>query len=240
MKKDNVIQLDSVYLNVTLLKLIEENKNLKVFSEKAFENLSKSLLKALQLKDDYTYGHSARVAFYSRRLGVELELSDQELFELELSGLFHDIGKIGVPDSILKKPTRLDHEEFLMMKEHPTMTYEILLEVEGLEKIALSAKHHHERFDGRGYPEGLKGDNIPLFSRVILIADTFDAMTSTRPYRKGLPYEVAFRELRDFAGEQFDPHLVEKFIEAMIKDQNEKTDNFSIEVLGKKFNKEAA
>jgi HD-GYP domain-containing protein (c-di-GMP phosphodiesterase class II) len=169
-----------------------------------------------------------------------MNLSEKEIYELEVSALFHDIGKIGVPDSVLLKPTRLTEEEFHEMKLHPSKSYQILEDFPVFRSMATNAKHHHERYDGRGYPDGLKGEGIPLFSRIILIADTFDAMTSTRPYRKGLPFETAFEELREFAGTQFDARVVEFFISAMIKEQSKKEDTFKLQVVEGDFKINAA
>lgn len=247
-KKNNVIQLSAVK-KARALKLQSEvvSKNglnivpaVQAIKKEYFELTIKSLLSALKCKDDYTWGHSLRVAYFCVSVGKELGLSEDELYELEVSALFHDLGKIGVPDSVLTKPSRLTDEEFLEMKLHPNKSYEILKDFPIFDKMAINAKFHHERFDGRGYPEGLKGDNIPFFSRIILIADTFDAMTSTRPYRKGLPFEVAFAELREFAGSQFDPHIVEKFISSMTKEQSKNESTFTLQVIAGDFKKDAA
>ena len=159
---------------------------------------------------------------------------------VRLGCLFHDIGKIGVPDQVLLKPTRLSEEEFQEMKLHPTKSYNILQEFPVFHRMAVNAKYHHERFDGRGYPEGLKGDQIPLFSRIILVADTFDAMTSTRPYRAGLALEVAFNELREFAGTQFDASVVENFIISMQREQAKNEETFSLQIIEGDFKKNAA
>lgn len=254
-KKNNVIQLSPLIEKrderlkaeseaAIRAKAIEDAINAPIpqrTSKKDYFELSiKALLNALKCKDDYTWGHSLRVAYLCVSAGKELGLNAEELYELEISALFHDIGKIGVPDAILKKPSRLTDEEFLEMKLHPTKSYEILSEFPIFDKMAISAKHHHERYDGRGYPSGLKGEDIPLFSRIILIADTFDAMTSTRPYRKGLPFEVAFNELREFAGTQFDPFLVEVFISGMEKEQLKNEETFTLKVLAGDFKKDAA
>ena len=205
-----------------------------------FELSVKSLLSALRCKDEYTWGHSLRVAYFCVSVGKEMGLSPEEIYELEVSALFHDLGKIGVHDSVLRKPSRLTDEEFLEMKLHPTKSYTILEDYPIFRKMAINAKYHHERFDGRGYPDGLKGEDIPLFSRIILISDTFDAMTSTRPYRKGLPFEVAFAELREFAGTQFDPVIVEKFIACMTKEKEKNQKTFTLQVLEGNFLKDAA
>jgi HD-GYP domain-containing protein (c-di-GMP phosphodiesterase class II) len=126
------------------------------------------------------------------------------------------------------------------MKQHPDKSWEILQMYPGFEKIAANARFHHERFDGKGYPLNLKGDDIPVAARIILIADTFDAMTSTRPYRKGLPYEVAFDELNQFSGTQFDPNLVKLFILGMKKEALKGEEQFFIPIMDRKFNKNAA
>lgn len=217
-----------------------DQHNLHVIKKEYFEITIKSLLNALKCKDDYTWGHSLRVAYFCVSVGKEMGLNPNEIYELEVSALFHDIGKIGVPDSVLLKPSRLTEEEFLEMKLHPTKSFQILQDFPVFYQMAVNAKHHHERFDGRGYPDGLKANNIPLYSRIILIADTFDAMTSTRPYRKGLPLETAFEELREFAGSQFDPNIVEHFITAMTKENNKNEETFDLQVVQGKFKKDAA
>jgi putative nucleotidyltransferase with HDIG domain len=239
-KKDNVISLPHLVSGLAMMNLSKEVEDLKAVKKDILEMSVRALLKALECKDDYTFGHSMRVAFYSLQLGKEYGLSDEELYDLELAALFHDIGKIGVPDSVLLKPARLDEEEFLKMKKHPELSAEILKGFAPFEEAAKFAKHHHERYDGRGYPDGMAGEDIPLYSRIILIADTFDAMTSTRPYRKGLPYEVAFEELREFAGSQFDPNLVEYFIKAMERDQAANQPTFALGIIDGEFKKDAA
>ena len=186
--------------NITLANLSSEVSSLKNNNKKICERAVKAILKALDLKDHYTFGHSTRVAYLSLIVGNELDLNEDELYDLELSALFHDIGKIGISDAVLLKPARLDEDEFLEMKTHPEMSAEILEDFEEFREMALFAKHHHERYDGRGYPDGLKGEDIPLFSRIILIADTFDAMTSSRTYRKALDYQIAYDELVEFSG----------------------------------------
>jgi putative nucleotidyltransferase with HDIG domain len=201
---------------------------------------AKTILRALDAKDHYTYGHSMRVTYFSMVMGKQLGLSDAEMYDLELSALFHDIGKIGTPDAVLNKPSRLTDEEFDIMKEHPSKSYEILKDFDVFEKVARNAKHHHERYDGRGYPDQLKAEEIPVYARIILIADTFDAMTSTRVYRKGLPHEVAFNELVEFSGSQFDPGLVKHFIKGMRKEQAKNEDKFYIPLMGEMYDKDAA
>lgn len=241
-KKNNVYQISTLKENRERRRIANalELSPVELVRKEYFELVVKTLLSALKCKDDYTWGHSLRVAYFCVSVGREMGFSDSELYELEVSALFHDIGKIGVPDAVLLKPSRLTDEEFLEMKLHPSKSYDILADYPVFHQMAINAKHHHERFDGRGYPDGLKGENIPLFSRIILISDTFDAMTSTRPYRKGLPFEVAFAELREFAGTQFDPEIVEKFIACMTKEQQKNEETFSLQVIQGDFKKDAA
>ena len=240
MGKKKVIQFDAQTTTLTLMSLTNKIASLENKQKEICEMAVRSILQALDMKDHYTFGHSMRVAFYCLTLGREIKLNSEELYELELAALFHDIGKIGVPDSVLLKPSRLTQEEFEVMKQHPSKTAEILEGFDVFSHIAKYAKHHHERFDGRGYPDNLKGETIPLYSRIILIADTFDAMTSTRPYRKGLPYETAFLELEKYSGTQFDPKLAESFIHAMKEDQEKSESSFYLQIVKTEFNKNAA
>lgn len=241
-KKNNVYQLSDVKENRDRLKKAEllEISPVELVKKEYFELVVKTLLAALKCKDDYTWGHSLRVAYFCVSVGREMGFTEAEIYELEVSALFHDIGKIGVPDNVLTKPSRLTDDEFNEMKLHPSKSFEILQDFPVFEKMAINAKYHHERFDGRGYPEGLKGEAIPLFARIILISDTFDAMTSTRPYRAGLSFDVAFSELREFAGTQFDPYIVEKFISCMTKEQKKNEDTFKLQVIEGNFKKDAA
>ncbi len=201
---------------------------------------ARSILHALDMKDHYTFGHSMRVTYFALNLGRSLGLNENELYTLELATLFHDIGKIGVPDKVLLKPERLTTNEFELMAQHPVNSAEILSGFSDFEKVAKYARHHHERIDGNGYPDKLAGENIPFYSRIILIADTFDAMVSTRPYRKGLPYSRAFQELQDFSGSQFDSYLVKSFIKTMSTNDVNKTDKFYIPIMKDHFDKDAA
>jgi HD-GYP domain-containing protein (c-di-GMP phosphodiesterase class II) len=177
----------------------------------------KTLLQALRERDPYTYGHCRRVGRNARLLAQAAGLSESEQNIIEYASVFHDIGKMGIPDAILLKPGRLTEAEETAMREHPVRSAEIVgpLEVVPFFKATLPGiLHHHERIDGLGYPFGMKGDTIPLHARIILIADTFDAMTTSRPYRKGLPHDVAYKELRTFAGRQFDDQLVKIFLQS--------------------------
>lgn len=240
MKKNNLYQIPTRESTVAIMGLASMVENLKNEKRKLIEMSVKAILNALDQKDHYTFGHSMRVAYFSLVVGRELGLDEEKMYELEMSSLFHDIGKIGIPDSVLNKPSRLDEAEFQIMKKHPEKSGEVLIGFEGMEHIAKNARHHHERFDGRGYPDGLKGEEIPLFARIILIADTFDAMTSTRPYRKGLPYQVAFEELRQFSGTQFDPVLAEAFISGLTKEESTNENTFYLPLMDRRFEKKAA
>ena len=171
-----------------------------------------SLTSAVDAKDAYTCGHSERVALLSRHLAIEIERPDSEVEQIYMAGLLHDVGKIGVPESVLQKTGRLTPEEFEQMKKHPQIGARILADVKQIKPIVPGVLHHHERYDGKGYPAGLAGNDIPLMGRIICLADCFDAMTSNRTYRKALPLEVALTEIRRCAGTQFDPALAEAFL----------------------------
>ncbi|MDE5858930.1 MAG: HD domain-containing protein [Oscillospiraceae bacterium] len=164
--------------------------------------------KAIDAKDRYTNGHSVRVAQYSRELAGRMGLSDEEQENVYYVALLHDIGKIGIPDSILNKPERLTSEEEEVMKKHPNIGGEILKDFDALADIADGAKYHHERYDGKGYCNGLAGEDIPKIARIICVADTYDAMASDRCYRKALPPEIIEAELQKGVGTQFDPDVV--------------------------------
>ena len=183
-----------------------------------FLHLVESLAVSLDEKDRYTHGHSRRVTNLSLQLAEHVTGEQGDLELLTLCGILHDIGKIGIPDNILTKSGKLSAEECEIIKKHPEKGAHILqpLKSDGrVFEISKIIRHHHERFDGKGYPDGLTGVNIPLFSRLIAIADSYDAMTSDRPYRKGLDVDAALEEIRKNAGSQFDPFLADKFIYLM-------------------------
>ena len=166
----------------------------------------------LDLKDLNTGVHSIRLAEWGLRVGQELGFPEAELQNLEVAALLHDLGKVGIPDSILRKPSRLDEEEYTLMKKHPEYGWAVLRMLPSFERAALDILHHHENFDGTGYPAGLRGTEIPPVSRIVSVIDAFDAMVSSRPYRKGLPYEEAVRRLMAASGSQFDPIVVKCFL----------------------------
>ena len=168
----------------------------------------RALADALDAKCDYTAGHSLRVSRVAVMIGRALALPDDHLKDIELAGILHDIGKIGVPESILWKPAKLSAEEREIMSKHPVKSAQIIGELRGLARTREYVLHHHEYWDGGGYPDGLQGEGIPLGARIILVSDAYDAMTTDRPYRKAIGHEAAIAELRKQAGVQFDPHVV--------------------------------
>ncbi len=174
--------------------------------------LMESFSQALEAKDVYTRGHSERVTVYACVLAYWLDLPETTIQNIYQAGLVHDIGKIGIPDAVLNKPGRLTDDEYELIKMHPVIGANILAPIEFLDEIRKIVLHHHERWDGRGYPAGLAGENIPLGARVVAVADAFDAMTSNRPYRKALPVEVALAEIERGKGTQFDPDMAEVFL----------------------------
>lgn len=176
-----------------------------------------SLASAIEAKDKYTKGHSLRVMRYAMMIGKELGLDREDLKIIRLSAILHDIGKIGIPESIITKKGPLNDEEFKIMMKHPIIGYEITKNIDYLKKGLPFILYHHEKIDGSGYPFGLKGDKIPLFARIGSVADTFDAITSDRSYRKGLSFNEAVKELRKFADIQFDKKIVEAFVKALKK-----------------------
>src|SRR5271163_3366092 len=166
----------------------------------------------LDLKDLNTGVHSTRLAEWALHVAGELGLDQNYLGDIEVAALLHDIGKIGVSDAILNKPAKLTTDEYDVMKKHPEFGWAVLRQVPGMERASLMILHHHENFDGTGYPGGLKGEEIPIGSRIVSVIDAFDAMVSTRPYRQGMPIEEAVRRLVSASGTQFDARVVNSFL----------------------------
>jgi putative nucleotidyltransferase with HDIG domain len=179
--------------------------------ENAYRTTLQALTAALETRDAETHGHSERVVTFSLRLGREYGLSVAEMKALEFGSLLHDIGKIGVPDAILRKPAKLTDEEWIRMREHPMHGQQILRGIKFLEGAAKVVAQHHEKWDGSGYPLGLKNEEIDICARIFSVADAFDAITSDRVYRQGRPYEAAAEELNEWSDRQFDPKVVEAF-----------------------------
>lgn len=178
-----------------------------------FYKTIKSIAHALDAKDQYTHGHSMRVTLYSLALAKSLNLEDELLEEIEITGLLHDIGKIAIPEKILLKPGKLTPEEYDVIKTHPDLGKRLVEGIDKLKVVSTWLKYHHERYDGKGYPDGIAGEQIPISSRIIAIADTYDAMTSTRAYRQALSHQEAIDEIHNCAGTQFDPELANLFIQ---------------------------
>jgi HD-GYP domain-containing protein (c-di-GMP phosphodiesterase class II) len=176
-----------------------------------------SLVSLVDLRDSYTAGHSGRVAQYSAGAAMRLELDDAYIQSIVFAGLLHDIGKIGVPDHILMKRGPLDGDESGLIRRHPEFGWTAIANVDDFEEIGLMVLHHHERFDGTGYPSGLAGDDIPIGARIIAVADVYDALTSMRPYRQAQDSRSARREIQDAAGADFDPRVVAAFLDHLGK-----------------------
>ncbi len=194
---------------IIILRSMHKQKENKVFISQIIHSFAKSI----DIKDKYTNGHSFRVATYARMIAKKAGFRPSEAEEVYNIGLLHDIGKITVPDEILHKPSRLSDEEFDVMKRHTTNGSEILQAIEIAPELALGAEYHHERIDGRGYPTGRKGDEIPQVAQIIAVADTFDAMYSTRPYRKQMPIEEVVEELKRVSGTQLNTRYVNALVE---------------------------
>lgn len=186
--------------------------------ERAYLDTIGILRQTVEAKDPYTRGHSDRVSEYSVLIGKKLGLDEKTLHILKIGGLFHDIGKIGIPDSILLKESKLSDEEYSQIKNHPMIGVHMLGDAAIFTDILPIVKHHHERYDGRGYPSQLVGDNIPYVARIAAVADTFDAMTSKRSYRDSLPIDVVRAEIERCSGTQFDPNIAKVFLDIMDND----------------------
>lgn len=201
---------------------MNEIKKINTQLSETYEKLEKAYLESIQTlrytveaRDTYTRGHSDRVSAYSVLIGKQLGLSDADLKTIEIGGLFHDIGKIGVPDSILRKEQKLTDDEYSQIKNHPSIGAHILSSATIFQDIIPIVKHHHEKYDGTGYPGKLKGEDIPYFARITSVADTFDAMTSKRTYRDALPLETVINEFQKYKGTQFDPKVDEVFLDIL-------------------------
>lgn len=194
--------------------LSESNERL----ERAYLDIVQTLRYTVEAKDTYTRGHSDRVSEYSVLIGEKLGLPEDQIKTLRIGGLFHDIGKIGIPDSILLKPDKLSDDEYSQIKNHPSIGAHILGSAEIFKDIIPIVKHHHERYDGNGYPSRLKGEEIPYIARIAAVADTFDAMTSRRSYRGPIDIEHVKEEIKRCEGTQFDPQIAEVFLDILNND----------------------
>lgn len=220
----NHTQVKGIYLDKYMQKEIANQtatiqQNLDRIEALSVQTIS-AFVKSIDAKDRYTNGHSLRVAKYAKMIAAKLGKSDDEQHQIYYSALMHDVGKIGIPDAIINKPTKLTDEEFEVIKQHTVIGHHILGEIDELPDSAMGAYLHHERYDGRGYPLGLSGTQIPEIARIIAVADSYDAMTSNRSYRKLLPQKVAAEEIRKGRGTQFDPAFADVMLEIIQEDKN--------------------
>lgn len=193
------------------------NRELFQQNEDLYVSFVQSMVSTIDAKDAYTRGHSERVALVAKILSEEMGLAASEAEDIHLSGLLHDIGKVGVDDRILRKETKLDDDEFEQIKKHPEIGCRILAGLSNLEHILPGVRHHHESFDGRGYPDRLKGEEIPLMARILAVADSYDAMGSDRPYRAGMPLEKIESIFGENKGPQWDPRVIKTYFAARVK-----------------------
>lgn len=206
-----------VFLMMFPLLLARYAWKLYIDSERARSHLIKAFINSIEAKDKYTQGHSERVAAYSVQIAQQMNLSNRQIQLIQQGSVLHDIGKIGISDTILNKPSYLSDEEQSEMRKHPSIGEKVLKEV-GLESEVLEmVRSHHERYDGTGYPDGRVGRELSLAARILCVADAYDAMTSDRPYRKGLSQEIACNNLNEGKGTQFDPEIVDAFIASLEK-----------------------
>jgi putative nucleotidyltransferase with HDIG domain len=210
--------------DLSLLTILAKQSALAIENVKLYESIKKdqiSIIKALaatvDAKDHYTLGHSQKVSQYSVIVAEELGLPEREIEIIKYAALLHDIGKIALPDDVIKKPSRLSEHEFEIVQKHPIIGAKIIKEIEALAGMVPIVLHHHERYDGKGYPDGLKGEDIPVGARIVHVTDAYDTMVSARAYRDMLPPELAISELRKNAGAQFDPKIVDIFITSLRK-----------------------
>lgn len=202
--------------NQSLKREMESNSKIDIMNQK----IIRALVRTIDAKDRYTNGHSLRVAEYSREIARRMKKSEKEQEHVYYAGLLHDVGKIRVPGNVINKPGKLTDEEYEQIKVHPVTSYHILKDIYDDKQIALGAKFHHERYDGKGYPNGLKGENIPEIARIIGVADTYDAMASNRSYRKALPQDIIRSEIEKGKGTQFDPKIADIMIQMIDEDES--------------------
>ena len=209
-----IIELERVHKSMALE--IEERAHQ---CESLSHHVVQTLAEAIDAKDKYTNGHSDRVARYSREIAKRYGYSEKQQHDIHMMGLLHDVGKIGVPDAVINKPGRLTDEEYALIKVHPEIGERILKKVEEMPKLSIGARYHHERYDGKGYPDGLKGEEILEEARIIAVADAYDAMTSHRSYRDIMPQEKVREEIEKGKGTQFDPVFADIMLQMIDEDR---------------------
>ena len=218
-----LITFKSILSNLSQMhEIVYQNEALEI-AKNDIKTLSVEVMEALahtiDAKDEYTKGHSIRVAQYSRMLAEKMDLTPEECENIYYMGLLHDIGKIGVPNEIINNPGRLSDDEYNVIKIHPSLGYDILAEIKSRPDLSIGARWHHERYDGKGYPDKKSGEDIPLLARIIAVADSYDAMTSNRSYRKYMSQEKVIDELKKNEGTQFDPQIAECMLEIISEDK---------------------
>lgn len=200
--------------------LERENARNRRKAEKLTYQIMETLVQTIEAKDKYTKGHSARVAEYAKALAEKMGMTKEEQNEIYYMGMLHDIGKIGIADTIINKPGKLTDEEYAVIKTHPVVGYNILKNMDEIKGIENGARWHHERYDGKGYPDGLSGEEIPLYARIIAVADVYDAMTSNRSYRSVLPQKEVREEIRRVSATQLDPVIAGCMVQLIDADVN--------------------
>ncbi|MCD6119801.1 HD-GYP domain-containing protein [bacterium] len=225
---EEIISINQM-VNEQVIKLTQMSDEL----ESSYVNTVSTLARALDSRDRYTHGHSERVAYWSLLIAERIGYSPDELERIRQASLLHDIGKIGVQDSILRKPGPLTPEELKEMQKHPVFGYEIIKDVKFLAPCLDGILYHHERIDGKGYPKGLTGEDIPLDARIIAVADTFDAMTSDRPYRKGMKQEKALAIMTEVSGRQLDVEMMKAFAGIVKEAKNSEPSRTAVSAFGR-------
>ena len=197
---------------------VRQLKERQDLSRRLFEQTATALVTAIDAKDEYSHGHSLRVAGYAQQIARRMGWEEEECRKVYYAGLLHDVGKIGMPDAIIRKKSGLTTHEYEEVKLHPVLGSQILSSIRDFPFIGIGARYHHERYDGTGYPDGLKGEEIPVIARIISVADTYDTLSSTRSYRRAMPQEVVREEIARGAGTQFDPDIAAVMLQMIDED----------------------
>jgi putative nucleotidyltransferase with HDIG domain len=216
-RQDEIGQLASNFNHMagSIEALVRRLKQALRQNQELFLETIRTLAAAIDAKDRYTRGHSERVSSYSMAIARHLGLNQEEVFRVRIASILHDVGKLGVRDGILNKPGGLTEEEFAVMRQHPDIGAQIMSPIRMLKDIIPGIRNHHETWDGKGYPDQLQGEEIPMVARIIGVADTFDAMTTTRPYQKAMELDYVLKKMRSMSGTRFDPAVVEALLAAV-------------------------